>query len=99
MRSLPPRSVAQENVRRRVKDLAGTAENCRMGGGRWTSYLLAGVLAAAGCGSSSPGGTPGSGGEGGAGGGGARGGHRGGGRDRGRGGHGGGGGGGGGGGE
>ena len=41
-----------------------------MGGGRWTSYLLAGVLAA-GCGSSSPGGTPGSGGKGATGGGGA----------------------------
>ena len=53
-----------------VKDLAGSAEIAVMGGGRWTSFLLAGVLAA-GCGSSSPGGASGSGGTGATGAGGA----------------------------
>ena len=64
------RSVAQENDRPAVKDLAGSAEIAVMGGGRWTSCLLAGVLAA-GCGSSSGGGASGSGGTGATGSGGA----------------------------
>ncbi len=58
-RSPAPGAAAQEkhdaSAPAPVKDRAGSAEIAMMGGGRWTSYLLAGVLAA-GCGSSAAGG-------------------------------------------